>query len=302
MKALWACVLVAATALAQSQPDPKAAPPSLADLGIVYPLSPDWVLATTLIRKQAAARNSSGDSVLLAAVYVPEKKTLSESSPFFSLRALRQTHPDCQEFLDAMAVQLQTQGKTQIKTQKQGFSAGGKDFYRTDFEQKGVLRHRSFICTTAKDYVLMWSAGSRDDNGLEAVISTLNTIALAAPKQGSAAAGLPVASAAQQPSQGPGEARSASVASGIMGGLLVKKVAPVYPAEARTAYIQGTVRLNAEINKEGDIANLELLDGPIELVGSAVNAVRKWKYRPYLMNGEPVAVKTEIQVNYQLSR
>lgn len=280
MKALWACVLVAATALAQSQPDPKAAPPSLADLGIVYPLSPDWVLATTLIRKQAAARNSSGDSVLLAAVYVPEKKTLSESSPFFSLRALRQTHPDCQEFLDAMAVQLQTQGKTQIKTQKQGFSAGG----------------------TAKDYVLMWSAGSRDDNGLEAVISTLNTIALAAPKQGSAAAGLPVASAAQQPSQGPGEARSASVASGIMGGLLVKKVAPVYPAEARTAYIQGTVRLNAEINKEGDIANLELLDGPIELVGSAVNAVRKWKYRPYLMNGEPVAVKTEIQVNYQLSR
>lgn len=59
--------------------------------------------------------------------------------------------------------------------------------------------------------------------------------------------------------------------------------------------------LRAEISKEGDIAKLELMSGPIELVGSAVDAVRQWKYRPYLFNGEPVAVDTQIQVNYVLA-
>jgi protein TonB len=61
------------------------------------------------------------------------------------------------------------------------------------------------------------------------------------------------------------------------------------------------VRLRAVINKTGDVVDLEVMSGPIELVVSAVNAVRKWKYRPYLLMGEPVAVQTEIVVNYALS-
>lgn len=67
------------------------------------------------------------------------------------------------------------------------------------------------------------------------------------------------------------------------------------------ARIQGTVLLTAGISEEGEIVNLELIGGPIELAGSAVNAVRQWKYRPYLVNGVPVAVRTEIRVNYQLA-
>jgi TonB family protein len=83
---------------------------------------------------------------------------------------------------------------------------------------------------------------------------------------------------------------------------LIKKVAPIYPEEARRAHIQGTVVRQAEIDKAGDITDLELLDGPIELAGSAVAAVRQWKYRPYLLLGQPVAVRTQIVVNYQLQR
>jgi TonB family protein len=83
---------------------------------------------------------------------------------------------------------------------------------------------------------------------------------------------------------------------------LIKKVVPIYPEEARRAYIQGTVVLQAEIDKAGDITDLELLNGPIELAGSAVAAVRQWKYRPYLLLGQPVAVRTQIVVNYQLQR
>jgi periplasmic protein TonB len=72
--------------------------------------------------------------------------------------------------------------------------------------------------------------------------------------------------------------------------------------KARAEYIQGTVVLQAEISKNGDITNLELVDGPIELAGSAVAAVREWKYKPYLLLGQPVDVVTQIQVNYQLWR
>ena len=94
---------------------------------------------------------------------------------------------------------------------------------------------------------------------------------------------------------------SRTVASGVTQGLLVKTVQPVYPEQAKYAHIQGAVVMGAIISKNGDVTDLEVLDGPIELVVSAVNAVRRWKYRPYVLNGEPVEVDTRITVNYTLS-
>ena len=91
------------------------------------------------------------------------------------------------------------------------------------------------------------------------------------------------------------------VSAGVTQGLLFKKVQPVYPEHAKYAHIQGAVVMSAIISKNGDVTDLEVLDGPIELVVSAVNAVRQWKYRPYLLKGEPVEVDTRITVNYTLS-
>lgn len=89
--------------------------------------------------------------------------------------------------------------------------------------------------------------------------------------------------------------------AGVSLGLLIRKVRPVYPKDARMKGIQGTVRMRAEISKTGDVVDLELIDGPIELAVSAVNAVRQWKYKPYLLNGAPVAVLTEVVCNYTLT-
>lgn len=297
MRGLWAFVILAASALAQSQTDAKS-PQTLADLGLAYPLSRDWILATTLIQRQAAAQTPPpAGTVLLAAVYVPEKKALSESSPFFSLLAYRETHPDCKQVLDSVVVQLQKQDK-RIKSMPQRFSVGSNDFYRTDFEQKGVLKQRSFICTALTNYVLVWNAGARDEKGLETVISTLNGVSPAVTTK--PANSVPNTHAPKQPEQASSVPHQTKIQSGVMSGRLVKKVNPVYPPEARSAYIQGTVMLMAIISKEGDIVNLEVTDGPIELAGSAVDAVRRWKYLPYTRNGEPIAVQTAIQVNYQL--
>jgi protein TonB len=84
-------------------------------------------------------------------------------------------------------------------------------------------------------------------------------------------------------------------------GSLIYRVQPAYPELARQARIQGTVRLRAVISKMGTIENLQALSGHPTLVPAALNAVRQWRYRPYLLNGDPVEVETEVTVNFILS-
>ena len=90
------------------------------------------------------------------------------------------------------------------------------------------------------------------------------------------------------------------VSSGVSKGNLIHQVQPTYPPIARTAHIQGTVLLEAEISKEGNVVNLHVISGPPMLQASAIEAVKQWKYRPYLLSGEPVVVDTQITVIFSL--
>jgi periplasmic protein TonB len=91
------------------------------------------------------------------------------------------------------------------------------------------------------------------------------------------------------------------VSQGVTQGLLIRKVQPTYPPLARQARIQGTVLLQAEISKEGTIQNLRLISGHPMLAPAAIEAVKQWRYKPYILNGEPVEVETQITVNFTLS-
>src|SRR5579863_7410264 len=91
------------------------------------------------------------------------------------------------------------------------------------------------------------------------------------------------------------------VSSGVQSGLLIRKVPPAYPPLARQARIQGTVILQAQISKDGNIENLQLISGHPMLAPAAIEAVKQWKYKPYLLNGEPVEVETTVQVNFTLA-
>jgi len=91
------------------------------------------------------------------------------------------------------------------------------------------------------------------------------------------------------------------VSSGVQSGLLVRKVNPAYPPLARQARIQGVVILQAQISKDGNIENLQLISGHPMLAPAAIEAVKQWKYKPYLLNGEPVEVETQVQVNFTLA-
>jgi protein TonB len=84
-------------------------------------------------------------------------------------------------------------------------------------------------------------------------------------------------------------------------GDLVRKILPTYPPLARSARIQGVVVLQAVISKQGGIENLRVLSGHPMLAPAAIEAVRQWRYRPYVLNNEAVEVETQITVNFSLA-
>jgi protein TonB len=94
--------------------------------------------------------------------------------------------------------------------------------------------------------------------------------------------------------------RTVKVSQGVSQGLLLKRVQPVYPQQALQMRIQGAVELEASISQDGSITGIKVLNGQPVLAHAAVNAVRQWKYQPYVLNGEPVAIQTQITVNFKL--
>jgi hypothetical protein len=92
------------------------------------------------------------------------------------------------------------------------------------------------------------------------------------------------------------------VGGNVQAANLISKVTPPYPTDAKAAHLQGVVRFTAVIGKDGAIQRLDLVEGPAMLVPAASDAVKQWIYKPTLLNGNPVEVVTQIDVNFTLSQ
>jgi TonB family protein len=92
------------------------------------------------------------------------------------------------------------------------------------------------------------------------------------------------------------------VGGNVQAANIVEKVVPKYPPEAKEQRIQGTVRFTATIGKDGHVISLDLVSGEPILADAAREAVQQWVYKPTLLNGEPVEVVTQIDVNFTLSK
>ncbi len=95
-------------------------------------------------------------------------------------------------------------------------------------------------------------------------------------------------------------AHSIQLSQGIAQGLLIKQVQPTYPEAAHRLRLQGAVELLANISKDGSITNLKQLSGDRILGRAAMDAVKQWKYKPYLLDGQPVEIQTQITVNFKM--
>ena len=97
-------------------------------------------------------------------------------------------------------------------------------------------------------------------------------------------------------------ARRVQISDEVSRALCTTKIAPVYPPIARQARVQGDVILKAVIGKSGDVLNLQFISGPPMLAQAAIRAVKQWKYEPYLLNGTPVEVETQVTVSFRLTQ
>ena len=91
------------------------------------------------------------------------------------------------------------------------------------------------------------------------------------------------------------------VSQKVSDALIVSKVQPIYADKARRKRIEGLVVMRAEITKEGVVESLNVLSGDPVLASAATDAVKPWKYKPYLLHGEAIALETQVTVNFELS-
>jgi protein TonB len=122
---------------------------------------------------------------------------------------------------------------------------------------------------------------------------------------GAAPGGIGLSTRVFQPSTPPPPVKPApprviAVSRGVSEGLIISKANPTYPAIARATRTAGTVILAATISTAGRIENLQVISGPLSLRQAALDAVRTWRYRPYLLNNQPVEVETTINIIFSL--
>jgi protein TonB len=90
------------------------------------------------------------------------------------------------------------------------------------------------------------------------------------------------------------------VSTGVLQGMLLAPIRPVYPAIAKAAHVQGAVVVEAVISRKGTIESLHVVSGPLMLQQAALDAIREARYQPYRLNGEPTEVQTTITVNFRM--
>ena len=197
-----------------------------------------------------------------------------------------------------LAVQVHLQGIVALNVR---ISSSG------DVETVTLISGHPMLAPGAIEAVKQWEYSPYVNDGKEIAVRTVVQLsfALAGDARGRVTeppafdGPMPRSGASQWISGAPPRIR---VSSGVSSGLLVKKVQPQYPADARDAQVQGVVVLHANIDTQGNVSNLELISGHPMLAPAAMEAVRQWKYRPYLLNGEAVEVDTAIQVNFVLAQ
>lgn len=95
------------------------------------------------------------------------------------------------------------------------------------------------------------------------------------------------------------EKPQAQVAAEVMEKLLVHRVEPMYPAEARKADLQGVIAVDIIIGRDGSVVGMHAVNGPEVLARAAMDVLRWWKFEPYRVNGEPAVVETTVAVEFK---
>jgi TonB family protein len=92
------------------------------------------------------------------------------------------------------------------------------------------------------------------------------------------------------------------ISQGVREGAIEHQVTPIYPRQAIPLRLEGPVVLDATVSENGQLEDVKVVSGHTMLAQAAIDAVRQWRYRPYLLNGKPVRMQTKITVNFKMPR
>lgn len=243
-------------------------------------------------------------------------------APFFNrivLSALdaRSLSVDTQGFVSKFVRAQLGRGGTELVRDSIPAEFVGKHFFREDYKEsstRGAV-YKAFVCTKFRGYFLGWTLVAGSLSELEEAVKSLQHISFREDKPSSTDETAEVTGIV--PGSGPAgviggvpgsvtrsnqmQSVRVRVSQGVSQAFLITKVQPRYPDDARQGRIQGSVVLKAEIDKNGSVEDLILVSGHPLLAPAAIEAVKQWKYKPYLLNGQPVGVETQITVAFQLS-
>jgi TonB family protein len=171
-----------------------------------------------------------------------------------------------------------------------------------DVETAEVISGNPVLANAAVDAAKQWKFKPYIRNGQPVKAAVKLPFDFAPPADGAPPAAQTIILAAPTAPASLARTSRIRVSSGVMQGLLIHKVEPTYPSQALHDRVQGSVILRALISKEGTIEDLQVISGDPLLTGAAIDAVKQWRYRPYILNGDPVEIDTTIIVNFTLSQ
>ena len=285
-------------------------------LGFSLPILAGWASADGIMGPDRKATHNGRALQLLAVHPLGEKPP----GPFVALTALDGQTGTAEDFVSSnVHSQIKSRPKeAELIRDASAISYGGQQFFRADYKVtlpsdpkalSGPL-YVAYIYTKFRGFVIGETIMADSPAALDNAANSLRSISFQDDRiNPNCAMGSEAGSSVNAaPGSGPNTPQSNSpspqrvrIDQKVSTGLLIRKVVPIYSEFARQAGIQGSVVLQALIDKNGNIEDLTLVSGHPVLAPAATKAVKQWKYKPYLLNGQAVKVETQIVVNFSLS-
>jgi TonB family protein len=285
-----------------------------------------WQSRERLVGAEAKAGHGREGELILLNLIQPTHGS-SRNEIILRARLANGSAPTVQEFVsDAVRKNIEVNRKDrELVRETYSVDYGGKIFFRADYSQKLNVStpYKSLVFTKFRGFYIGEVLSAESSGELELAATSLHGISFGEDEPNSKCVmsgddNQNFGETVDDNNPNPGRiiggvlsskpiSRSNSdlpqrvrVSQGVSTGLLITRVQPQYPDDAREAHIQGAVVLKALIDANGNVEDLTLVSGHPLLAPAALEAVKQWKYRPYSLNGQPVKVETQITVNFQL--
>lgn len=270
-----------------------------------------WRVNTQFVGADAKARHTTKGSLILLMLIQQQTSSIALQATDATLYA-----PTVQEFVSNSVHTQVNLDPEHREILKDTYSAafGGKRFSRADYKQtmNQATMYIAFVYTRFRGYYVGETIIARSPDGLEQSANSLQRISFLGDvpnskcvmheDDSSSSGGVIGGVISSKPplSNSPLQGR-VRISQGVAVGLLLKKVSPHYPDDARQARIQGQVVVQVLIDKNGDVEKATSVSGDSSLASAAIEAVKQWKYKPYLLNNQPMAVETQVVINFSLA-